>query len=345
MNRKLQVLLHIAIWGVVLVMPILLQFRSNPDMPVAWKIYPLITSGTYLLAFYSSFFLLSSIVIRTKSVWKNILVFLVSGTIVYAIKFGLISYLDIKFDQAYSQAQVLSLVVISSDYFNTFLIMVVALLIRISMKWFQDQKIKSEMLFQQQTQELALLKAQVNPHFFFNTLNNIYSLVYKKSDDAPAALLKLSEIMRYMIYDSKTDTVPLPNELEHLENYLELEKLRLKDPNFISYQVDGDAAGKMIPPMLLLSFVENAFKHGKKRVKNPGITIRLNIESDRLHFMVANYTLGKKADGSEAGGIGLKNITRRLELLYPGKHSLHILDESDQYVVNLELIWNPVINN
>ncbi len=220
--------------------------------------------------------------------------------------------------------------------------MAIALLIRISINWFRDQKTKAELLLQQQTQELALLKAQVNPHFFFNTLNNIYSLVYRKSDDAPAALLKLSEIMRYMLYDSKTDTVPLPKELEHLENYLELEKLRLRDPNFISYQLDGDSSGMMIPPMLLLSFVENAFKHGKKRVKNPGITIDLKIEHDRLKFMVANYTLEEEANANKSGGIGLNNITRRLELLYPGSHTLHILKESDQYVVNLELLSNPV---
>ena len=96
----------------------------------------------------------------------------------------------------------------------------------------------------------------------FNTLNNIYSLVYKKSDDAPAALLKLSEIMRYMLYESKTDTVPLEKEVLHLENYLELEKLRLKDTSFISYKTKGDINRVVIPPLLLLTFVENAFKHG-----------------------------------------------------------------------------------
>ena len=342
MSKKLQILLHIAIWGVVLVMPVLLQWKSLPEIPTAWKTHSLILGFTYLISFYTSFLFISPYIIRWKSIWKGILLLIVSVTIIYAIKLGVIAFFDNHYDQAYSNSKLMSAGVFLSYYINGYLIMAVALLIRISINWFKDQKTKSELLLQQQTQELALLKAQVNPHFFFNTLNNIYSLVYRKSDDAPAALLKLSEIMRYMLYESKTDTVPLPKELEHLENYLELEKLRLKDPDFISYDLEGDPDRKMIPPMLLLSFVENAFKHGKKRVENPGITIKLKIDQDRLNFMVANYTLGEQADGKESGGIGLKNITRRLELLYPGSHSLHILNDSDQYVVNLELLNNPV---
>jgi len=321
---------------------VILQIRSFPDMGTEWKIWALVIALTHLVAFYTSFLFISPFVINRNSIWRSILLFIACGTVIYSLKIGVIFYLDTHFEQAYSNSKLLAAGILIGDYTNNFIIMAIALLIRISINWFRDQKTKADLLLQQQTQELALLKAQVNPHFFFNTLNNIYSLVYRKSDDAPAALLKLSEIMRYMLYDSKTDTVPLPKELEHLENYLELEKLRLRDPNFISYQLDGDSSGMMIPPMLLLSFVENAFKHGKKRVKNPGITIDLKIEHDRLKFMVANYTLEEEANANKSGGIGLNNITRRLELLYPGSHTLHILKESDQYVVNLELLSNPV---
>ena len=342
MSKKLKILLHIAIWGVVLGMPLFFQLKANPDLPVAWKIHTLISSGFALVGFYASFLFISPFVIRHNSLGKNILVFVSAGIIIYGFKLGLYFYFNNYFEQAYSDAKVMSLGIILSDFMNNLVIMSVALLIRISINWYKDQKTRSELLLQQQTQELALLKAQVNPHFFFNTLNNIYSLVYRKSDHAPAALLKLSEIMRYMLYDSKTDTVPLPKELEHLENYLELEKLRLRDPEFISFNIEGDPDGMMIPPMLLLSFVENAFKHGKKRVKTPGITIKIKIEDTKLNFMVANYTLAKQENGNESGGIGLKNITRRLELIYPGSHSLNILNESDQYVVNLELLSNPI---
>jgi sensor histidine kinase YesM len=344
MNKKLQILVHIAIWGVVLAMPLVLQLRSFSEIPTSLKVYTIVTNITLLILFYFSFLFISPYVIRCNSLLKSILLFIICGTAIYSIKLGLLYYLDTYYEQAFSNSKLFSFGVLIGDFTNSLIIMAVALLIRISTNWFRDQKTKADLLLQQQTQELALLKAQVNPHFFFNTLNNIYSLVYRKSDDAPAALLKLSEIMRYMLYDSKTDTVPLPKELEHLESYLELEKLRLRDPDFISYNVEGDADGMVIPPMLLLSFVENAFKHGKKRVKTPGITINIKIENNKLNFMIANYTLAKQNNGNKSGGIGLKNITRRLELLYPGSHSLHILNESDQYVVNLELRSNPIKN-
>jgi LytS/YehU family sensor histidine kinase len=342
MNRKLQVLIHIAIWGVVLVIPLTLQFRANPELDMGWKVHSLVSIGFTLIAFYSSFLVLSPLIIRRKSIFKSSLVFLAAALIIYAVKVGVILYLDTVYTGLYSKAKVTTSVIFITDFINYFVIMLVALLIQISINWFRDQKLKSEMMYQHQTQELALLKAQVNPHFFFNTLNNIYSLVYRKSDDAPVALLKLSEIMRYMLYESKSDTVPLPKELEQLENYLELEKLRLKDPDFISYRFEGNGNGIMIPPMLLISFVENAFKHGKRRVKNPGITIRISTKGKKLNFMVANYTLGRQPGSADTGGIGLKNISRRLELLYPGSHTLDIMNDSEQYIVTLELQSNPV---
>ena len=342
MNKKLQALIHIAIWGVVLVIPLTLQFRANPELDAGWKTHSLVSIGFTLVAFYSSFLVLSPVIIRRKSIIKSSLIFLAAAIVIYAVKVGTILYLDTVYEGLYSKARVTTPVIFITDFINYFVIMLVALLIQISINWFRDQKLKSEMMYQQQTQELALLKAQVNPHFFFNTLNNIYSLVYRKSDDAPEALLKLSEIMRYMLYDSKTDTVPLPKELEQLENYLELEKLRLRNPDFISYRFEGNENGILIPPMLLISFVENAFKHGKRRVKNPGITIRIETKGKKLDFMVANYTLGNQNAKTDSEGIGLKNISRRLELLYPGCHSLDIMNESDKYIVNLELQCNPI---
>jgi LytS/YehU family sensor histidine kinase len=186
--------------------------------------------------------------------------------------------------------------------------------------------------------ELELLKAQLNPHFFFNTINNIYSLVLKKSDEAPAALMKMSEIMRYMLYDSKAEKVPLEKELEYLDDYIELQKLRFTDPGFIEYTVKGELDKHQVPPMLLLSFVENAFKHGKKRVTNPGIIIRVEASMRRLNFVVSNYIIETETtERIEHTGIGLKNIRRRLELLFPGSHDLTITARDGRYNVNLNI--------
>ncbi|MCX6249267.1 MAG: histidine kinase [Bacteroidetes bacterium] len=211
-----------------------------------------------------------------------------------------------------------------------------AILIKFAIDWFDAQKMKAELQNQKQVSELALLRSQVNPHFFFNTLNNIYSLVYKKSEDAPAAVMKLSSIMRYMLYDANTDSVLLEKEVEYLQSFIELHKLRLKQQDFVAVTITGDLNGKTITPMLLIPFVENAFKHCNKNVSAPGILIDLIAEPARILFSVFNYRKNKVDASSEiVGGIGLNNIRRRLELLYPGKHSLEIIQEEESYNVKL----------
>jgi LytS/YehU family sensor histidine kinase len=184
--------------------------------------------------------------------------------------------------------------------------------------------------------ELALLRSQVNPHFLFNTLNNIYSLVCKKSPDAPEAIMKLSSIMRYMLYDTNTDVVLLEKEIEYLGSFIELQKLRIRHTDFVELRIEGEVGNKTIAPMLLIPFVENAFKHGSKTGPSPGIMIHLVVSPHQLLFEVTNH-LKKNYIGSKdiLGGIGLQNINRRLELLYPGKHSLESTQDNDLYRVKL----------
>jgi two-component system LytT family sensor kinase len=213
-----------------------------------------------------------------------------------------------------------------------------ALLIKFAIDWFDTQKLKAELVSQTQTSELALLRSQVNPHFLFNTLNNIYSLVCKKSPDAPEAIMKLSSIMRYMLYDANTDKVLLEKEIEYLESFIELQKLRIKHPDFVELHIEGDVGNKTIAPMLLIPFVENAFKHGSKTGPSPGIRIHLNAAPHKLLFEITN-NLKKNFTGSKInqGGIGLQNIKRRLEILYPGKYTLETTQENDLYRVKLSI--------
>lgn len=211
-----------------------------------------------------------------------------------------------------------------------------AILIKFAIDWFDAQKLKAEMINQAQTSELALLRSQVNPHFLFNTLNNIYSLVCKKSPDAPEAILKLSSIMRYMLYDANTDVVSLEKEIEYMKSFIELQKLRIRQTDFVELQIEGEVGNKTIAPMLLIPFVENAFKHGSKTGSMPGIRIHLVTAPHQLLFEVTNQVkknfLGPK---DTLGGIGLQNIKRRLELLYPEKYSLETREENDHYRVKL----------
>lgn len=220
----------------------------------------------------------------------------------------------------------------------TIIIGIYSILISFMISWFDAQKLKNELINRQQAGELALLRSQINPHFLFNTLNNIYSLVYKKSDEAGAAVMKLSSIMRYMLYDTPTEKVSLDKEIDYLKSFIELQLLRIKHSDFVVFNIEGVIDGKSIAPMLLISFVENAFKHGSKN-HNPGIIIQLTTLTDRISFQVVNYI--KKTSlphNSMDSGIGLSNIRRRLELIYPEKHDLKIYRSEDTYKVNLEIL-------
>jgi sensor histidine kinase YesM len=143
-----------------------------------------------------------------------------------------------------------------------------------------------------------------------------------------------------MLYESKAEKVPLSTELEYLEDYIELQKLRFSDPGFIDYSIRGDVSMHQIPPMLLLTFVENAFKHCRKRVSNPGIIIRIDVSEKLLNFIVSNYMIDPGSTGQSTGtgtGIGLRNIRRRLELLYSNCHDLTISTKGGRYTVNLNI--------
>jgi LytS/YehU family sensor histidine kinase len=211
-----------------------------------------------------------------------------------------------------------------------------AILIKFAIDWFDTQKLKAELVNQTQSSELALLRSQVNPHFLFNTLNNIYSLVCKNSPDAPEAIMKLSSIMRYMLYDANTEVVLLEKEIEYLESFIELQKLRIRYKDFVELRIEGEVGNKTIAPMLLIPFVENAFKHGSKSGTLPGIRIHLVTTPYQLLFEVTNHlkkNLLPLKDNS--GGIGLQNIKRRLEILYPGRYVLETTQENDLYKVKL----------
>ncbi len=210
-----------------------------------------------------------------------------------------------------------------------------AILIRYMILALENQKIKNELITQKQAGELALLKSQVNPHFLFNTLNNIYSLVYHQSKEAPEAVMKFSSIMRYVLYDTKADNVLLDTEIEYLRNYIELQELRFKKTGLVSLDISGDTGGVTIAPMLLIPFVENAFKHGNKDIQ-PAIIVTLFSEKKQIRFEVTSYIKEEPPmEEASSGGLGLSNIRRRLELLYPGKHRLEINELDNLYQVNL----------
>jgi LytS/YehU family sensor histidine kinase len=201
---------------------------------------------------------------------------------------------------------------------------------------------KNKMLAEEKmAAELNFLKSQIHPHFLFNTLNNLYALTLIKSEKTPDIVLKLSELLDYMIYKSNDVFVSLAKELKIIEGYIELEKMRYNERLEITYQVKGEADKYQIAPLILLPFIENCFKHGasKDRVK-PVIHIEINIEPTFL-FLKAINSIPEKMENeeSEREGIGLSNVKRRLELIYPGKYEFEIRPNSKKFEVELKIFW------
>lgn len=183
--------------------------------------------------------------------------------------------------------------------------------------------------------EVNFLKSQINPHFLFNTLNSIYAQAHSKSDNTEFSILKLSELLRYVLYDSGEDKVPLSKDLEYINNYIALQRLRLSDRISLHYAVNGDMEGVTIAPLLLISFIENAFKHGISYTQPSSIYIEISIFETTLTLCVINPIIEK--DSFAPGGLGLKNVKRRLELLYPDHHQLNIRRDNNLHTVNLKL--------
>jgi hypothetical protein len=183
---------------------------------------------------------------------------------------------------------------------------------------FKDER-TAQLKLENQKMELDLLRAQTNPHFLFNTLNNIYSLVHTNSDKALSAIEKLSLLLRYTLYKTKSE-VHLEDEISQMRNFIELESIRHKESPFMDFQIEGITKNVHIPPFLLLPFVENAFKHGKLYAKQLPIQIKIKVDKSFLTYRVLNEIDNKKKD--EEGGLGLDNLKKRLELLFPKKHTL-----------------------
>ena len=192
---------------------------------------------------------------------------------------------------------------------------------------------KLQLLSEKKSAEVQALKTQINPHFIFNSLNNIYSLVYQKSDKALPAIEELSELLRYSTKDLQQDFIPLKREVGYIESLISLEKLRIRNPEKIIFEKNIKNENLEISPMLLVPFVENAFKHGD--FNEHEMKIDLNEENNILHFRIEN----QKRQGSKdhASGIGIGNVKKRLELIYTKKHELNISDKENRFIVEVKI--------
>lgn len=215
-------------------------------------------------------------------------------------------------------------------------ILISTTLLHLSYKWFVQQSKIKQIENDQLHLELSSLKNQINPHFFFNTLNNLYALSLEKSDETPAVILKLSEMMRYTIYDCKEPKVSVLNEITYLENFISLQKVRHHKRGVITFKNEGVNLDIQIAPMILIMFLENAFKHGFDLIeKHAFINLNLKIKKNILHFHIENNFIEIEEGHQE--GIGLENVKRRLSLIYPETHELKVIKSKNIFSVDLKL--------
>lgn len=364
-NKKiLQVIIHIAVWTGFLLLPFV-SFSGSRDAPFAPERrlqFLFFTINLCLMGFYylHSLVLVPRLLAGRKTLLYIVIILGLMGFFIYLpyLYFHFVDFPSPHFPAGNQPGNPpgtaaphnfqrpggghrphrFFLFQASGTLFLFLLVMVISGGIKIINQLFRAERRNEEIEREKATTELALLKSQINPHFFFNTLNNIYSLAVTNSPGTAPAVMKLSSIMRYVLDDSRNNYVPLNKEIQFVENYIALQKDRITDKVTVQFSCEGNTDDKQIAPLLLIAFVENAFKYGVSTHQPSVITISVKISGTQLDFMANNQKFSTTMAGLSNTGIGLRNTRRRLELLYGnGKHSLHVDDDKNAFHVHLIL--------
>jgi two-component system sensor histidine kinase AlgZ len=337
-NKKREILFHTAFWAVYISFTInhISSYQDTPQIP--WS---RVLAGTsisvgyvFILSYLNYFFFIPVFLIKRKFAWF-ITAFGAAFVLLSLLRFeigNLIFGMRSQDFQNMFTPRLIVQVLIS----NLFIVLFIGLL-RFASDWLELDSRRQELEREKLNAELNFLKAQVNPHFFFNTLNNLYYLATIKSDNAPLVISKLSEVMRYMIYEANHEKVILSKEIEYMRHYISLERLRLKEGMLLDFAVSG-RTDLLITPLILITFLENAFKHGaSKGSEQCWVKASLEIDETSLVYRIGNSKPLRAAPSTNPGGIGLQNVKRRLELSYPGKYKLGIDDQKNSFFVVLTI--------
>lgn len=329
-RRKLYIAGHVIAWVLISMLPFYFNAKtllSQPNFVIDW--YKGVVLNVALFYIFYGF-------INPRFLNQKKLVQFIGISVFVVLLYGVFKYGLFKLNilDNGGKAPVTYVRVFTESIVNT-IFAGFAVFLSLAESWFFAQQYQQQLEKEKLESELKMLRFQVNPHFLFNTLNNIHTLVYKKSDDAPSAVMKLSGLMRYMLYESDSDFVPLSKELDYIENFVELQKLRLPNSDNVNFMVEGNPENKSIAPLLLVPFIENAFKHGVLSSKETFVDIKIFIYSNSLNFICRN--IYRDTESSVHSGIGLENVKKRLLLQYPNKHNLEIDKSGDFFNVKLQL--------
>lgn len=334
-NPKVRILTHVVFWIVVLIYYTLFFGHQQGFYFMTFKFVVLFMPITIGTTYFFNYFLIPRYLLKNK-----IRLFTLFSIYTIILSFWIISLIFLPMISLTGPGPGAFDKTLIDLYFvivGLYSVSILAVLIKLLKYGYEQQNASIQLLKEKTDAELAVLKGQINPHFLFNTLNNIYSLALKKSDLTAEAVLKLSEMLDYLLYECNTDLVTMQKEIRLIRNYIYLQKIRYGERLDIQFNTEH-FNDQRIPPMILLPFIENSFKHGVgKQSKKVWIKIQLFIEDQSIHFGILNSkSIQKKVDNnSTSGGIGLENVKKRLELLYQKNYSLEIKDQTDIFSVKL----------
>lgn len=340
--------LHMAYWGIIGAIMLLLLFiitnisgvhEGMPPGQIWWTWIAVVVPFVFLpgfFTFYMNYFVLFERLLRRRRIGALILGQLGLGLVAGITGWMILAIIEGEWVPFGDWSEVFAAIWVigTGGLING----VVGLVLKGFVTWFKEVRQKEQLAEKNHEMEMALVKAQLSPHFLFNTLNNIDVLIEKDPAKASEYLQKLSGIMRFMLYETSVERIGLAQELEYIDRYLQLQKIRSANEQYVQWQVEGDATSHTIAPMLFFPFIENAFKHLVHRQKDaPAIQISLSIQPHSLHFHCRNQFSPTADRTQQGGGLGLELIEKRLALLYPGKYTLRKGAERDFFVVDLQI--------
>jgi Histidine kinase len=323
--KDIFVLIHVGLWMLFSLLMAIQLSQDNSNWPALSGALIL----TCLYVFYSHFFLQARYAGQKKKAtyYLSLVAIILTGPLVYL----LFNFRRPEANSFFDQYFIYLVTIVLPFIFLSWLARVTENLV--------INTVKKEQLEKQAVEsELYYLKSQINPHFLFNTLNNIHTLVYKQAPAAPYAVMQLASIMRYMIYESNAPTVPLTRELSYLQDYVSLQQLRFKESPVVELTIEGATEACHVAPLLFIHLLENACKHSPARLNAHDIKVRVAVQEDTLTFSVQNPVGNSRVNTlGEPGGIGLPNVRKRLALLYPGQHTLDIHNGGNTFAVVLKI--------
>lgn len=337
MKIKLSYLaLHFGIWILIVAMPIYYTTQTFSDIdPNSETLLPLpfwITIGLLIVIFYLNYYIFIPRFLFTKKYVVYVAI-LVGLFVVFSVAPRFISDLihskpPPRIDRDIARR------VFPILFSNVFLMYITvffsSIALRVSHRWLQTEE-------ERHSAQLSYLTSQINPHFLFNTLNSIYGLTIVKAPQAAEMVGKLSEIMRYSLHSSRKERVPLSEEIDYIKNYIELQKIRLDENVTLDEVIDDESYGLEIAPLVLIPFIENAFKYGVNAEQNSNIKIQIKTRPDSVKLTVFNNKVEVDSQNLKKSGLGIENTRKRLDLMYPEKYTLECLENEYEYMVTLDL--------